>query len=108
MIDVLAVLLGILCVELYETDTPIWAIFFAVGLCVVLQVPIGIIIAVTNVEVTNNVLAEFIGGYALSGKPLPLMIFKSASLQSYGYRAADHVGHTAILQLLKLFRSLQT
>lgn len=54
--------LACVCCSHYDTGMPIWGIVFAIGLCLVLQIPIGIINAVTNVEITNNVLAEFIGG----------------------------------------------
>lgn len=46
----------------WDTGMPVWGIVFAIALCLVLQIPVGIIMGVTNVEVTNNVIAEFIGG----------------------------------------------
>lgn len=53
------------------------------------------IYAITNIEITNNVLAEFVGGYALANKPIANMIFKS-----YGYIAtAQAVQFSADLKL---------
>lgn len=84
-IGVIAIIFGIICVEGYVTGMPVWAIFFSVALCLVLQIPIGIIMAVTNIEITNNVLAEFVGGYCLPGKPIPVMIFKSVQIRDGKY-----------------------
>lgn len=55
---------------------PVWGVFFAVAMCITLQIPIGIIAAISNIEIGLNVLAEFIGGMVTPGNPLSLMIFK--------------------------------
>lgn len=44
------------------------------------MIPIGIVQAVTSVQVGLNVVTELICGYALPGKPVAMMIFKT-----YGY-----------------------
>lgn len=75
-------ILSCIACSVYNTGMPIWGIVFAIALCLFLQVPVGIINGVTNVEITNNVIAEFIGGYAIANKPIANMIFKS-----YGYIA---------------------
>jgi len=75
-------ILACVCCSHYNTGMPIWGLVFAIVLCIVLQIPIGMIVAVTNQEVTNNVLAEYIAGYAIANKPIANMIFKS-----YGYIA---------------------
>lgn len=72
----IALVFGIVAVKVYDTGMPVWGVFFAVAMCFFLQVPIGIIVAITNVEVTLNVLAEFIGGLVTHGNPLAMMIFK--------------------------------
>ncbi|RDW89690.1 hypothetical protein BP6252_01722 [Coleophoma cylindrospora] len=96
---ILAISFIIACVVCthWKTDMPIWGIIFAVALCFFLQVPIGMIQAVTNIEVTNNVIAEFVAGYALPGKPIANMIFKSygyiASAQSVQFASDLKLGH---------------
>ena len=40
-------------------------------------VPIGMIEAITNQDVELNVLAELIIGYALPGRPIAMMLFKT-------------------------------
>lgn len=90
-----AFVMGCVCVKVYHTGMPIWGIIIGLGICLVLQIPIGIIMAVTNIEVTNNVIAEFIGGYAVANMPIANMIFKS-----YGYiTTAQSVQFVADLKL---------
>ncbi|KAL1969891.1 hypothetical protein VTN77DRAFT_7400 [Rasamsonia byssochlamydoides] len=87
--------LGCVAVSVYDTGMPIWGIVIGLVICLVLQIPIGTILAITNTEVTNNVLAEFIGGYAIPNKPVANMIFKS-----YGYIAcAQSIQFVADLKL---------
>jgi OPT family oligopeptide transporter len=43
----------------------------------VFTVPIGVIAAMTNFELGLNVLTEFIIGYALPGRPIAMMMFKT-------------------------------
>ncbi|OLL22685.1 Oligopeptide transporter 2 [Neolecta irregularis DAH-3] len=76
----ISMIFGIVCVKSYPTQTPVWAIFFALGLGLVFIVPCGIIYAVSNVQITLNVLAELVGGFAIPGNPLSLDIIKT-----YGY-----------------------
>ena len=42
-----------------------------------LTVPIGIIQAITNQQVGLNVITELIIGYALPGRPVAMMMFKT-------------------------------
>ncbi|KAK4705116.1 hypothetical protein P7C70_g1089, partial [Phenoliferia sp. Uapishka_3] len=60
-------------------------------------IPIGIVTAVTNLEITTNVIGEVIGGYVLPGKPLAVMLFKTYSLmplaQAVGYAQDMKLGH---------------
>ncbi|CAI7657164.1 unnamed protein product [Penicillium glandicola] len=91
----IAFIMGCVCCSIYDTGMPIWGIVIGLLLCVFLQIPIGIIMGVTNIEVTNNVIAEFIGGYAVPNNPVANMIFKS-----YGYIAtAQSVQFVADLKL---------
>ncbi|PWY71034.1 OPT oligopeptide transporter family [Aspergillus heteromorphus CBS 117.55] len=82
-------------VAVYDTGLPIWSIVFAIALCLFLQIPYGMVYAITNSEVTNNVIAEFIGGYAIAGKPVANLLFKA-----YGYIAcAQSIQFVADLKL---------
>lgn len=94
---VLAVAFIFACVSTlyYDTGFPVWGIFLAIAFSLTLQVPLGIIMAMTNNEITLNVVAELIAGYAFAGKPLPNMIFKM-----FGYIAtAQSIQFVADLKL---------
>lgn len=49
-------------------------------LALVFTVPIGMVQAMTNVQVGLNVLTEFLIGYMQPGRPIAMMLFKT-----YGY-----------------------
>lgn len=68
---------GILGIELYETEMPVWAFVLALIVAFVYTVPIGIIQAVTNQQIGLNVITELIIGYLLPGRPLAMMLFKT-------------------------------
>jgi hypothetical protein len=46
-------------------------------MCLIFVVPIGIIKAITGIEITLNVLAEFIGGSWVGGNALAMNYFKA-------------------------------
>ncbi|CCO37541.1 Sexual differentiation process protein isp4 [Rhizoctonia solani AG-1 IB] len=76
----LAIGLGLIAILCYPTHTTVGALFMGLALALIFVVPIGVIFAVTNQEVTLNVLAEFIGGVLFPGNALAMNMFKS-----YGY-----------------------
>ncbi|KAL8283781.1 hypothetical protein RQP46_005213 [Phenoliferia psychrophenolica] len=89
---VISLALGIAANEHYHTG-----IFFCVIMGGIFVVPVGIIVAITNIEITLNVIAEVIGGYTLPGRPLAVMIFKTygfiSTAQAVGYAADMKLGH---------------
>ncbi|KAJ5902554.1 OPT oligopeptide transporter [Penicillium taxi] len=89
--------IGCIVVKVYETTFPVWGMVIAVALCLVLQIPYGMVYAITNSEVTNNVIAEFIAGYALPNKPIGNMIFKTygvvSCMQAIQFVADLKMGH---------------
>lgn len=72
-----AFILACVSILYYNTGLPVWGIFLAIAFALSLQLPVGIIMAMTNNEVTLNVIAELIAGHALAGKPIANMIFKN-------------------------------
>ncbi|KAI7963117.1 hypothetical protein MJO28_001211 [Puccinia striiformis f. sp. tritici] len=91
----------------YETGYPVWALFVALAMSAIFVIPCGMVYAVTNTEVTMNVLAELIGGYLLPGKPIAVMLFKSygfvSTAQAIGYAADLKIGHYAHIGPRHLF-----
>lgn len=54
----------------WPTYTSAGVVFYGIALCLIFVVPIGIVAAITGMEVTLNVLAEFIGGAWNEGNAL--------------------------------------
>lgn len=80
-----AIGLGVAAVKGWETQTTVGVVFYGLALCLVFVIPVGIIKAMTGIEVTLNVLAEFIGGSWVDGNALAMNYFKS-----FGYVTCAH------------------
>ncbi|KZT03114.1 OPT oligopeptide transporter [Laetiporus sulphureus 93-53] len=68
---------GVISIEMWNTEFPVWALILALIISFVYTVPIGMIQAITNQQIGLNVIAELIIGYALPGKPIAMMLFKT-------------------------------
>jgi OPT family small oligopeptide transporter len=77
---IFAIGLGLISILAYPTHTTVGALFMGIALAFIFLVPVGVIYAVTNMQVTLNVLSEFIGGLLFPGNALAMNMFKS-----YGY-----------------------
>ncbi|OAA64789.1 Oligopeptide transporter OPT superfamily [Cordyceps fumosorosea ARSEF 2679] len=82
---VFAVAIGCTAIAVYPTHTSVGVVFYGVLLCLIFVVPVGIVYAMTGVEVTLNVLAQFIGGSFVEGNALAMCFFKT-----YGYVTCAH------------------
>jgi len=80
IVFVLAVVCGIAGVVGWPTFTSPGVVFSGLILCIIFIVPIGVIKAMTGVEVNLSILAEFIGGSLVPGNALAMNYFKA-----YGY-----------------------
>ncbi|KAJ2919361.1 hypothetical protein MD484_g1053, partial [Candolleomyces efflorescens] len=69
-----------ICVQVWPTGLPIWALIIALLIAIIYIIPIGMIQAITNRQVGLNVITELIVGFMLPGRPNAMMIFKT-----YGY-----------------------
>nr|QBZ39424.1 sexual differentiation process protein 2 [Thermochaetoides thermophila] len=91
----LAIGVGMAGIAAWPTNTTPWVVLYGIALCLVFVVPIGIIAAMTGVQVTLNVIAEFIGGVWVEGNAIAMCFFKS-----YGYVTCAHaLSFTADLKL---------
>ncbi|ORY63916.1 OPT oligopeptide transporter protein-domain-containing protein [Pseudomassariella vexata] len=82
---VVAIAFGCAGIAGWETYTSPGVVFYGLALCALFVIPIGIIKAMTGIEVTLNVLAEFIGGSWVQGNALGMNFFKS-----FGYVCCAH------------------
>ncbi|KAM3444273.1 hypothetical protein MY4824_000162 [Beauveria thailandica] len=74
---ILAVAVGVAGIVHYPTHTSPGTILFGIALTLIFIVPTGIIYAMTGVQVSLNVLAEFIGGSWVEGNALAMCFFKT-------------------------------
>ncbi|KAL2268982.1 hypothetical protein VTJ83DRAFT_3828 [Remersonia thermophila] len=81
----IAIALGMVGIAAWPTSTTPFVVLYGIALCAVFIIPIGIIMAMTGVQVTLNVLAEFIGGVWVEGNAIAMCFFKS-----YGYVTCAH------------------
>ncbi|KAL7416350.1 OPT-domain-containing protein [Mrakia frigida] len=77
ILTVFAVVIGCIALTVYPTNSSVSCIFFGIFLCIILVIPLGIITAITGVQVTLNVFAEFIGGVIYPENALAMNYFKS-------------------------------
>ena len=61
---------GIVSIEVFPTQMPVWAFILALVIAFVYIIPIGMIQAITNQQVGLNVITELVIGYALPGRPV--------------------------------------
>ncbi|KAG1850523.1 OPT oligopeptide transporter protein-domain-containing protein [Suillus tomentosus] len=77
IIFVLMFVIGVISIELWHTEFPVWAFVLSLTIAFFYVIPIGMIQAITNQQVGLNVITELIVGYALPGKPIAMMMFKT-------------------------------
>ncbi|KAI0245636.1 OPT oligopeptide transporter [Lactifluus subvellereus] len=75
---------GVFAIETWHTELPVWAFVLALVISLVYTIPIGVIRALTTFDTGLNVITELIIGYALPGRPIAMMMFKT-----WGYITMD-------------------
>jgi OPT family small oligopeptide transporter len=103
-----SIMCAILCVKLYPAQTPVWTIFFAVGLNFVFLIPITAVYSRTGFSFALNVLTELIIGYAIPGNGLALNFVKAIGvnidLQAENYITNQKQAHYLKIAPRALFR----
>lgn len=88
---------GVLAIEIWPTQMPVWAFVLALIISFVYIVPIGMIQAITNQQIGLNVITELIIGYALPGHPIAMMMFKTwgyiTMVQALQFSSDFKLGH---------------
>lgn len=79
---IVMVALSFVTILVWPTHMTWWALIIALLISFVWMVPLGMVQAITNIQIGLNVFTEFIVGYMLPGRPLAMMSFKT-----YGYIA---------------------
>lgn len=79
IIVLISFIFAIIILKVYPLETPVWTIFFVLGINLVFLVPMNLLNAIAGVSIGLNVLVELIIGYAAPGAE-SLMFAKA-----YGY-----------------------
>lgn len=74
---VLSLVFAIICCKAYPLNTPVWTIFFALGMNFIFLLPFCVVYSTTGTSVSLNVLVELITGYALPGNGIALNFVKT-------------------------------
>lgn len=76
---------------------PIWSVFLCLAIALFFLLPIGIITAVTGMQLGLNVLTEFVIGLMIPGQTIAVMAFKSLGtntiIQAMGLIGDLKLGH---------------
>ncbi|KAG2734037.1 hypothetical protein G9P44_003562 [Scheffersomyces stipitis] len=105
---VISLVLAIICVKIYPAETPVWGIFFALGINFVFLIPITAVLSRTGFGFGLNVLVELIVGYALPGNGLALNFIKAFGYnidgQAQNYITDQKMAHYSKVPPRALFR----
>ncbi|KAJ6015690.1 hypothetical protein N7540_010281 [Penicillium herquei] len=80
----LAIALGLAGVLGYDSQLPWWGFFVSIIIAVVFIIPTSMVLAVTNITISLNVLSPFLAGFMIPGKPIGVMVFKVFSTITLG------------------------
>ncbi|KAI6156158.1 OPT oligopeptide transporter protein-domain-containing protein [Pisolithus thermaeus] len=99
--------LGVVSFEVWPTYLPVWAFVVALLIAFTYVIPCGMIQAITNQQVGLNVITELIVGYALPGRPIAMMMFKTwgyiTMTQALTFAADFKLGHYMKIPPRKMF-----
>ncbi|KAJ4294829.1 hypothetical protein N0V88_005063 [Collariella sp. IMI 366227] len=89
--------IGIFVVEYYPIHLPWYGLLLALGICTILFIPIGIIMAVTNQHSSIYLICQLIAGMLFPGRPVANMVFVTygyiSSAQGIKFAADLKLGH---------------
>ncbi|KAI6137244.1 OPT oligopeptide transporter protein-domain-containing protein [Pisolithus sp. B1] len=95
--------LGVVSFEVWPTYLPVWAFVVALLIAFTYVIPCGMIQAITNQQVGLNVITELIVGYALPGRPIAMMMFKTWGYIALTFAADFKLGHYMKIPPRKMF-----
>ncbi|KAM7199902.1 OPT oligopeptide transporter domain containing protein [Naviculisporaceae sp. PSN 640] len=89
--------IGIYVVESYPIYLPWYGLLLALGICSILFIPIGIIMAVTNQHSSIYLICQLVAGVLFPGRPVANMVFVTygyiSSAQGIKFAADLKLGH---------------
>lgn len=73
---VVAAAFGLATVLGYPSQCPWWAYFVSLIIAFVFIIPCCMILGITNIQLSLNVISPYLAGYMIPGRPIGVMIFK--------------------------------
>ncbi|KAI1077261.1 OPT family small oligopeptide transporter [Whalleya microplaca] len=68
----------------YDSQLPWWAFFVSVIIALLFVVPTCMILAISNIQLSLNVVSPFLAGFMIPGRPIGVIIFKVFSVITLG------------------------
>ncbi|TFK95330.1 OPT oligopeptide transporter protein-domain-containing protein [Pterulicium gracile] len=97
LLSAVSLLLILVGIEIFPTNLPSWGGILAALLAFLTSVPIAMIQAITNQQVSLNVIYGLLAGYLWPGRPLANMVFKTIGFigtnQAVGFAGNLKLGH---------------
>ncbi|KAI1827059.1 OPT family small oligopeptide transporter [Xylaria intraflava] len=97
----ISVALGLVTALAYDSQLPWWAFFVSIILALAFVVPTGMILAVSNILLSLNVVSPFIAGFMIPGRPIGVMVFKVFSVITLG-QAQVYSGDLKLAHYMKI------
>jgi OPT family small oligopeptide transporter len=93
----IAFVLTIIAITVFPTQMPVWALIVGLVIACVLSLPAAMLQAITNQNLSTQVLHEMLAGYMLPGRPVANMIMKCVGYigtsQAVTFSADLKLGH---------------
>ncbi|KAJ2936585.1 hypothetical protein H1R20_g506, partial [Candolleomyces eurysporus] len=74
---VISVVFILTSVVIVPSQLPVWALAIALFLAAIFVLPLAILVAISNQNVSLNAMSQLIVGYILPGRPIAAMLFKT-------------------------------
>ena len=108
IILLLSLVFGIIALEVYPVDTPVWCLFAIIGISAVLIIPSAVMLSMANVGLGFNVMFQLLGGIWFPGNPEASIIVtaygQNFDSQTQNYISDQKLAHYSKLPPRAIFR----
>ncbi|KAI1777200.1 OPT family small oligopeptide transporter [Hypoxylon cercidicola] len=94
--------LGLATVLGYDSQLPWWGFLVSVIIAIVFVIPTCMILAISNIMLSLNVISPFIAGFIFPGRPIGVMIFKVFSTITLGQAQTYGISDLKMAHYMKI------
>ncbi|KAI1498304.1 OPT family small oligopeptide transporter [Biscogniauxia marginata] len=98
---VMSVALGLGTTLGYDSQLPWWAFFVSIIIALLFVIPTGMVLAISNILLSLNVISPYLAGFMIPGRPVGVMIFKVFSTITLG-QAQTYSGDLKLAHYMKI------